>query len=449
MSDKDTHTGRTVSSAVGRRGFLATAGLAGSAVLAGCTGGDSSPEASDGGDGGDSGTDTQGGSTSAGGDGAPEAFRIGGTGPLTGPLAPVAESVVVAYRVIEQWVEDEGGVYLEEHDTRVPLEFTLRDDESDKQRAANLYRQMIQGQDFHMVIGPLTTTITSSVAPIIEENGIPMISGGAGTPSLFTETAPEWGYSVITPADKTSLALMEVIKELAPDAKVGEIRENERVRQLISDTCHSFAEDEGIDFETLSTVSTETEDFSSTIAEARSKDVDWLFANLTVENAALCLEQAAQVGGWEILSSHKIGQADVYERVGFENLKDATGFTAWNHSVDYPNAGRFVEDYRALFEERNDAPLTPDFHAAYGAIALQALLQTFQASDGYAAEDFKRVLDDRTYEDTLNGDFSFDEAGIVTPDVAYGTQLKGNAESPNLAIIWPDQAANAESVYPM
>lgn len=435
---------------VRRRAFLASTGAAGSVYLAGCLGGQetgNTTEPTSTAD-GDDGT-TSGGATSQSGDGPPAALRLGGSAPLTGPLSGVAESVVVAYRVVEQWIEDAGGVYLEAHDTRVPLEFTLYDDESNKQRAANLYRKLIQQDDVHLTIGPLTSTITSTVAPVIEEQGMPLVSGGAGTPSLFAETAPEWGFSVITPAPETSRALVEVMADLDADARVGEIRENERVRKIISETCAAVAEEKGIHYETIQTVPQETNDFSSAIAAAKSKDVDWLFANLHADNAALCLEQATQVGGWSMLSSHKIGQTELQERVGFENLEGATGFTAWNHNVEHAGVGQFVEDYRALFEERNGSPSTPDFHAAYGAIAIQACQQTVTVADGYSPDALLDVLNEREYTETINGSFSFDGDGIVTPSIAFGTQITGTAESPELGIVWPEEAANTEPVYPM
>lgn len=451
MSGNDTRASLRDRGRVRRRAVLATAGSAAALGLAGCIG-DGDGDGDDGSSDGDSGSGSgSGGSTTTGNtaDGAPDAFRLGATGPLTGALSGVAESVVVSYRVVEDWVNAEGGVYLEQHDTRVPLNFTLHDDESNPQRAVSLYRQLIEQNNVHMTLGPLTSQITSPVAPVIEENEVPLISGGSGTPDIFAETAATWGFSVITPAPVTARALVEVMDMLNSDAHVGEIRENEEVRNLISDAAKSAADEKGIQFETITTVPQETNDFSSAIAQAQSSGVDWLFANLHADNAALCLEQASQVGGWDMLSTHKLGNSSLQDQVGFENLENATGFTAWNRNVDYPNVEQYVEDYRAKFEERNGQPSTPDFHAAYGAIAMQAALQTFQNSDGYTSQDFLDVLTSREYVDTVSGDFSFDDRGIVTPSIAFGTQLKGSADSPELQILWPEDASNTEPVYPM
>ena len=121
--------------------LLAGAMLAG--VLAGCGGTDN---------------DSNDGGNEGGGSAAGAAFKIGGTGPLTGNAAIYGNAVKNGAQIAVDEINAEGGIQFE---------LRIQDDENDPEKAANCYNQL---RDWGMQLSLVSTTSKPAEAISVNHN---------------------------------------------------------------------------------------------------------------------------------------------------------------------------------------------------------------------------------------------------------------------------------------
>ncbi len=108
-----------------------------------------------------------------------DSIRIGATLSITGAYAEPSEMMYRAYRLWESQINAEGGLLGR------GVELVIRDDRSDPQLAAEMYRKMIDDEGVDLVLSPYGTPITAAVSEITEERGVPMIAAGASGDILW------------------------------------------------------------------------------------------------------------------------------------------------------------------------------------------------------------------------------------------------------------------------
>lgn len=140
---------------------LAALLLAAALVLAACGGGTG---------GGDNGGD--GGSADDG------PITIGFISHLTGDAAVYGESIRMGTEVALQEINDAGGI------NGRPLEVVFEDDKLDANQAVAAARRLIEQEGVPVIMGSASSSISLSIAPIVEEAGVVQISAVSTSPDL-------------------------------------------------------------------------------------------------------------------------------------------------------------------------------------------------------------------------------------------------------------------------
>jgi branched-chain amino acid transport system substrate-binding protein len=125
--------------------------------------------------------------------------RLGLTVSETGEFRDQSASYVNGIRF---WAAD-----LEERGANV-IKLVTYDDESNAERAAELYERLITEDQVDLLIGPFSSTLALAVAPVAERHNFPMLVE-ATAPKLF-----EQGYrnvfGIYTPADQNMLGVLDM-----------------------------------------------------------------------------------------------------------------------------------------------------------------------------------------------------------------------------------------------
>ena len=90
------------------------------------------------------------------------------------------------------------------------------DDESDSSRAAQLAERLIKQDGVHYMLGPYSSGLTKAMAPVTEENKIPMVEANGASRSLFTK-----GYKYLFAVLSAANQYLEVAIDLAVEKNGG------------------------------------------------------------------------------------------------------------------------------------------------------------------------------------------------------------------------------------
>ena len=110
---------------------------------------------------------------------------VGMSRPLSGPLAIIGDS---AFRPIyETWVprvNDEGGVYVKEYDTQLPIELKIYDDTSDPGTMASLTEKLILEDKVDFLWPACGTSFIFAQAPIANKYGYVLLTAEGGATQI-------------------------------------------------------------------------------------------------------------------------------------------------------------------------------------------------------------------------------------------------------------------------
>ena len=113
-----------------------------------------------------------------------DVLKLGFSISLTGVYSQAAVSQINAYKVWQEEVNEQGGVYVESLGKKLPVEFVYYDDKSSPQTAVKVYEKLITRDKVDLVLTPWGTTIHFAVAPLAEKYKMPMIGTTAASVKL-------------------------------------------------------------------------------------------------------------------------------------------------------------------------------------------------------------------------------------------------------------------------
>ena len=197
-------------------------------LLAGCNGGGGAP-AGGGGGGGDTPATTAPPSGGGGGGAAPSSIKIGIPNPYTGGLAGFGIGTPWAETLVQDFINDQGGIYIEEYDTSLPIETFFVDTESDDTKAGEVTQQLITNNGVNLLIARHTPGTALPVSAMAENNGVPFVSLECPINPWLAGGPYEWGYHSFWYVEDNCNMFMDMWEELGfgEGTKVGGIFPND------------------------------------------------------------------------------------------------------------------------------------------------------------------------------------------------------------------------------
>lgn len=131
------------------------------------------------------------------------AIRIGALFAVTGPPSFLGEPERNTAKMVVDEINAKGGVQGKK------LELIVYDTQGDATKAVQAANRLIKEDRVVAIIGPSTTGETMAVIPIVEKEGIPLISCAAG--SKITEPVKKWVFKT---AQNDGLAVVKIYEHL-------------------------------------------------------------------------------------------------------------------------------------------------------------------------------------------------------------------------------------------
>ena len=139
---------------------------------------------------------------------------LGAAVSLTGKYSTNGEHTKNCYNMAVQRINDMGGVNVGGKSYK--FDIIYYDDESDSSRAAQLAERLIKQDGVHYMLGPYSSGLTKAMAPVTEENQIPMVEANGASRSLFTK-----GYKYLFAVLSAANQYLEVAIDLAVEKNGG------------------------------------------------------------------------------------------------------------------------------------------------------------------------------------------------------------------------------------
>jgi len=139
---------------------------------------------------------------------------LGAAVSLTGKYSTNGKHTQNGYNMAVERINSMGGVKV--GGKTYKFDIIYYDDESNSGRAAQLAERLIKQDGVKYMLGPYSSGLTKAIAPITEENKIPMVEANGASRSLFTK-GYKYLFAVLSPANQ----YLEVAIDLAVEKNGG------------------------------------------------------------------------------------------------------------------------------------------------------------------------------------------------------------------------------------
>lgn len=350
----------------------------------------------------------------------PNAFKIGGTGPLTGTNAIYGNAVKNGAELAVEEINAEGGIQFD---------LKIEDDEGDPEKAANCYNKL---KDWGMQLS--LVSVTSKPAEAISVNHYDDRIFGL-TPSASSVAVTEGKDNVyqmcfIDPDQGTTAA--DYIADNNLGSKIAVIYKNDDVYSTgIYETFVEEAEVKGLEVVSVTTFTDATSnDFSVQLNDAKNNGADLVFLPMYYQPASLVLNQAKTMN-FDISFIGVDGMDGILTLENFDTslAEGVMLLTPFNPSSDDERTQNFVQKYEEKYGETPNQFAADAYDCVY---AYKQALEAAGATPDMSAEElcdlmiqefpqmtFSGLTGTNATWDASTGRVSKTPTGVVIQDGAY------------------------------
>ena len=303
-------------------------------------------------------------------------FKLGSSGPLTGPAAIYGISVMNGIQIAVDEINAMGGLQFE---------FQSQDDEADSgDKAINAYNTLLDW-GMQVMAGTVTSGSGITVAAQAYDERTFMLTPSGSSVDLIADK--DNAFQVCFTDPNQGIASADYISQNFAGAKVAVIyRNDDAYSQGIRDTFVTEAKDKGVEvvYEGTFTEATQT-DFSVQLTAAQAAGADLLFLPIYYTPASVILNQANQMGYAPVVfgvdGMDGILTLENFDTSLAEGVMLLTPFAA---DADDEKTQAFVAEYQKRFGETPNQFAADGYDAAY---ILKAALEAAGCTGDMSAEE--------------------------------------------------------------
>lgn len=341
-----------------------------------------------------------GGAGQGGTGGSGDEILIGVQGPLTGDYAAEGQGFKKAVDLIVEQVNNEGGVLGKK--IRV-----IYEDDKGQPNESTLAAQKLVSQGVIAVIGSYNSTATEAAQQVYNDNGILHI-----TPSSTATHLTEKGYQNFFRVAFLDSAQGKFAADLLVDKlgakKVALVHDNSTYAKGLADWTKKFVEEKGAQVAFFDAINPQESDYSALLTRLKDANPEAIYFTGYFSQAGLLVKQARDLGiKVPIAAGNASNNDEVIKTAGAA----AEGFITTTEpapaDLPYPEARKFVEDYKAKYNE-DPVSIWTAMAADCIRVIVEAIKQT-QSTDPAKLADYLR--NEMENFPGITGPVTFDEKG--------------------------------------
>ena len=364
---------------------------------------------------------------------------IGASLPLSGPLAGFGSFQQWGYKRAVDEVNKAGGIEIDGKKQMVKL--IIRDDKTDPNTTASNTETLISRDKVVALLGSCTPALVNAGALVAERAKKPIVTGC--DPLEVFKSVRKWNYAwdLFFSVPELAAAQYNAMKEagIQTNHKIAFWHDNGPDGQAVGGHIWpALAKDFGFEVVQNAEFPVDNTQFTSIIAEAKSKGADVVLVDAITPQAIAIRKQMASAGYTPKVLNMEKGAEPVQFAEALGKLSDGVlvgGY--WDPSFPYPGAA----DLAKAFE--SETKLTSSQHIADSYAAAQILLDAIAAAGSSDPEKINAAIakTDKTY---VVGPIKFDaDHTAKLPIVAL--QWQGGKP----VIVWPKAAKTGEFLFPL
>ena len=335
------------------------------------------------------------------------AFKIGGTGPLTGAAAIYGNACKNGAQIAVDEINAEGG--------DIQFELNYQDDEHDAEKAVNAYNTL-KDWGMQLSLGSVTSKPCEATAAEHYSDRIFALTPSASTVAVTADKDNVFQMCFVDPNQGTASA--QYIAEQKLGTKIAVIWKNDDVYSTgIHDKFVAEAKTKGLQVVSDNTFTdASANDFSVQLNDAKSKGADLVFLPMYYQPASLILTQANAMG-YAPKFFGVDGMDGILTMEGFDP-KLAEGvmlLTPFNADATDEKTASFVKKYKEQFGETPNQFAADAYDCVY---AYKQALENAGATPDMSAEDLCDKMIEQFTSMTFDGltgeGMTWDETGAVS-----------------------------------
>lgn len=326
---------------------------------------------------------------------APKSIKISSVIPLTGGFSSLGIPLNIAYEIITEEVNSEGGIFVKKYGKKLPVELKVLDDESKGQRTQ---AQLEYANSWGAVanLGGLGCSSFEMGTPICAKNKMAWIGPGCGGISPH-ETGNEWLFSVFEKTKTVGPMPFDMILENPQEKprKVALFEINQLDCAEAFDYMKPHMKKGGFKVVFHQKYPVGTKDFSAMISGAKNAGADILIAYPIPPEAPAILKQMKQLDFSPKVTYfiRAIQSTRLLPTIG-EACNYVVGSTPWFTDFNFPGNDGFIKEFSKRFGKEPDPSAGPGYASAqvlFAAIEKAGTLDRKDIRDAIRATDMITV----------------------------------------------------------
>jgi len=371
---------------------------------------------------------------------------LGAAVSLTGKYSTNGEHTKNGYNFAVERINSMGGVKV--GGKTYKFDIIYYDDESNSGRAAQLAERLIKQDGVQYMLGPYSSGLTKAIAPVTEENKIPMVEANGASRSLFTK-----GYKYLFAVLSAANQYLEVAIDLAVEKnggkpiKIAMAFEQDAFSQDVRIGVVDAAKRTGSKIIIDDKLPKELNDMAATLAKVKATKPDVLVVSGHSKGALTAIRQIAEMKvDVKMLAMTHCDASKLAKQHG-KNSEYALCAAQWHKSLSYKDkffgdGMKYDKEFKAQFG------YNPPYQAAESSAALLVWKDAFERANTLDKDKVRDALS-KTEMQTFYGNIKFSPAGqnIAKPMVLFQVRCEG--DKCENKVVAPTKWASAELVHPV
>ncbi|MBW2063581.1 MAG: amino acid ABC transporter substrate-binding protein [Deltaproteobacteria bacterium] len=364
-------------------------------------------------------------------------IRIGFSMALTGIYSQGATSQINAYKLWEEIVNEQGGIFVRDMGKKLPVEFVYYDDKSSPETAVKVYEKLITQDKVDLVFTPWGTTIHFAIASLAEKYRYPMVGTTAASVKLRDIKSRYFWFVTSCIPDRQMQALVDLLSFLNINTVaiiyVQDLFPRENLQFL-----RPALKRAGIKTVLLKDYPIGAKDLTVLLSDVKAKNPDALIALSYPADSFLLTGQVQGVMVNPGFLFELVGPSiAAFGKVFGTAAEGIATMGHWSPKAPWPGAREFEARYINRWKTR------PDYLDSIEAfVGCQIVQQAIEKAGTLDREKIRDVIANSEFT-TIAGPIKFTcTENRLTPSMILQYQ-KGDLE-----IIWPREVATAKPLFP-
>lgn len=370
---------------------------------------------------------------------AADEIVIGASIPMSGPLAGFGLYQKWGYETAVNDLNKAGGITVD--GKKVTVKLVIRDDKTDPNVTASNTESLISRDKAVAMLGSCTPALVNAGALVAERRKVPLVAGC--NPLQAFKSVRKWQYAWVMFFDETELATapyrMMADLNLPTNKKVAILADNGPDGALVGGKIWpETAQAGGYTVVQNSSFPTDSQQFTSMVAQAKSNGADIVLVDAIPPQAIAMRKQMASAGFTpKILVMEKGAEPEFFAQATGKLADGVLVGGYWDPSFPYPGAADLAKRFEAETKQ------TQSQHIADSHAAAQVLLDAIAAAGSVDRDKINAAIA-KTNKSYAIGPVKFDASNTSAIPITVMQWQSGKA-----VVVWPKDRANGKLLFPL